>query len=353
MQNEECTMKIDAIDVFRLGGEPRDAVLVRIDAGGLSGWGEAAVEAAPIESEQWTGATIAFIEQCLVPEIVGREIGSAESLADLFVRFRGHSLAKGAVDCAWHDLAARIAGQPLWEFLGASGREVQFVRPFGPRETIDALMEDLGAAVAGGLTEATLKLRPGWGIDVVRVVRSAFPTLGLRVDFDGTATIDQRDLLFRLQDYQVTAIEQPLDADDLVGHAMLQESLRTPVCLDQSITSAARARMAIDLGACREVRVTPDLCGGLAAARDALASCGEAGVGVIIGSRAQTDVGLRHAAALSMHCGGEARIDVDKGPEARGAERRFEAMPAWSEAGIGCAIDSQAITRMADRPRRG
>ena len=32
-------------------------------------------------------------------------------------------------------------------------------------------------------------------------------------------------------------IEQPLDYDDLVQHARLQPRLRTPICLDESITS--------------------------------------------------------------------------------------------------------------------
>jgi hypothetical protein len=42
-------------------------------------------------------------------------------------------------------------------------------------------------------------------------------------------------------------IEQPLDYDDLVQHARLQQQLRTPICLDESIQSAA-AIDALDLG---------------------------------------------------------------------------------------------------------
>jgi O-succinylbenzoate synthase len=335
-QNEKCKMKIDSLEVLKISSASIDSVLVRLDAGGLFGWGEAAVPPAPLESEQWTGATIAFIEQRLAPEIVGRDISSAQSLTELTSQYRGHSLAKGAVDCAWHDLAARQAGKPLWEFLGATGREVQFVAPFGVRESIDGLMAELALAVDGGLTEATLKLRPGWGIDVVRAVRSAFPLLALRVDFDGTATIDQRGLLFRLQDYQVTAIEQPLDADDLVGHAMLQESLRTPVCLDQSITSAARARMAIDLGACRQVRVTPDLCGGLAAAQQILATCRETGNNAVVGSRAQAEIGQRHVAAIAMLCGPQSNVETER-------EFRATSVPGWDEAGTGIEFNPAAL----------
>ncbi len=35
----------------------------------------------------------------------------------------------------------------------------------------------------------------------------------------------------------LTVIEQPLPADDLIGHASLAAMLRTPIGLDESITS--------------------------------------------------------------------------------------------------------------------
>jgi len=58
-------------------------------------------------------------------------------------------------------------------------------------------------------------------------------------------------------------IEQPLPADDLVGHAMVQELVRTPVCLDESITTPAQAAMALDLHSCRYVNLKPGRVGGL------------------------------------------------------------------------------------------
>lgn len=329
-------MKLDALQIFDLPAAQQTAVLVRLDADGASGWGEATVEAAPMHSEQWTGATRAFLEQCLVPELIGREIASADELAQILACFRGHSLAKGAVDCAWHDLAARLAQKPLWQSLAAIGREVTFVRPFGPRPSLDDLLADLAASIDKGLAQVTLKLRPGWGIDVVRAVRSTFPNLAIRVDFDGTATLDQRDLLYRLQDYQVAAIEQPLDPDDLVGHAMLQEALRTPVCLDQSITSPERAQLALDLASCQEIRLAPDLCGGLTAAQKILAACHEASVPCLIGTRAQTEVGRRHAAALAMQSQIAAPIELEDNnePPPTNAPHPLTISP-WPNPGIG------------------
>lgn len=342
-------MKIDSLETLLLGSAAeadRAAVLVRLASGDVSGWGEAVVELAPRESEQWAAATLAFLERCVAPAVAASEVESAEALNERLNRFRGHSLAKGAVDGAWRDLAARQAGKPLWQALGASGGTVAFARPLGVRASIDELIAEIATAVQRGVGEITLKLSPGWGIDVVRAVRGAFGSLAIRVDFDGTATLEQRDLLFRLQDYQVAAIEQPLDADDLVGHAMLQESLRTPVCLDQSITSPARASMALDLGSCQEMRLRADYSGGLTAAAAIHASCRAAGAKCVVGSRAATDIGLRHAAALAMLVGAATPVEWD-GELADDAAAHARDIAPWNEAGIGVEIQAAELRSQA------
>ncbi len=63
--------------------------------------------------------------------------------------------------------------------------------------------------------------------------------------------LEHMEMLCRLDDFSLAMIEQPLPADDLVGHAMVQEAIRTPVCLDEGITTLAQAEMALDLHSCR------------------------------------------------------------------------------------------------------
>jgi O-succinylbenzoate synthase len=329
-------MKIQAIQVLP-GDAQRRSVIVRIVSASESGVSEATAAEKPLQSEQWTGGTIAFVEQCLVPELIDHDISTAAALAEIMAKFRGYSLAKGAVDCAWHDLAARLAGVPLWQLLGGKPKPVAVSYPFARRASIDELLTELAVAVNEGVTEATLKLRPGWGIDVVRAVRGTFPALTIRVDFDGTASLDQRDLLFRLQDYQVAAIEQPLDADDLIGHAMLQESLRTPVCLDQSITSVERARQALEMGSCQQIRIAPDLCGGMFAAKGIIAVCREAGATCLIGARSQSETSMRQAAAVAMleHLLPSIEVEVDR--KSTDAELHKTLIAPWQESGNGLA----------------
>src|SRR6185369_6402035 len=49
-------------------------------------------------------------------------------------------------------------------------------------------------------------------------------------------------------EFDLLMIEQPLAAGDLVDHAKLQRKLKTPICLDESITCLADAKHAIESG---------------------------------------------------------------------------------------------------------
>ncbi len=58
-------------------------------------------------------------------------------------------------------------------------------------------------------------------------------------------------------------IEQPLATDDIVDHATLQKNIKTPICLDESITSFEDARKAIELGSCGVINIKIGRVGGL------------------------------------------------------------------------------------------
>jgi len=57
-------------------------------------------------------------------------------------------------------------------------------------------------------------------------------------------------------------IEQPLEYDDLRDHARLQNRIRTPVCLDESLDTPRLAEDALSMGACRIVNIKPGRVGG-------------------------------------------------------------------------------------------
>jgi hypothetical protein len=94
-------------------------------------------------------------------------------------------------------------------------------------------------------------------------------------------------------------IEQPLFYEDLLQHAKLQREIRTPLCLDESIRSAADAAAAIELGSCRIVNIKQGRVGGLLEARRVHHVALAAGVPVWCGGMLETGVGRAANLALA------------------------------------------------------
>jgi O-succinylbenzoate synthase len=107
------------------------------------------------------------------------------------------------------------------------------------------------------------------------------------------------EMLYRLEDFSLAMIEQPFSADDLVAHAMAQESLRTPLCLDEGITSVAQAEMAMELKSCKFVNLKPGRVGGLTAAVAIHDLCHDHCTPCWVGAMPQSAIGGRIGFALA------------------------------------------------------
>ena len=324
-------MNIDSIELFHVGlplrqplqtpfgqQEKLETVIVAVHGGGAVGWGEASPGNAPLAGAEWAAGTFSVLRDWLAPAVVGQGFSSGGELAKRLNLFRGNQFAKAALDMAWWDLSARLQNRPLHELLGgvnvtqppsavhdmpaqpgAAVPQVEVGPTFDRMASIDEFAAQLGAAVEAGFARAKLKFRPGWDVPMVDFVRKEFPTLTVHIDCEGALTLGHSEMLYRLEDFMLAMIEQPLAADDLVGHAMLQESLRTPICLDESITSLSQADMALELASCKYVNLKPGRVGGLTAAVAIHDLCHEHCTPCYVGAMPQSAVGGRIAFALA------------------------------------------------------
>ena len=149
----------------------------------------------------------------------------------------------------------------------------------------------LGQALEQGYKRVKLKYRPGWELNMIEPVRAAYPEAVFHVDCNSAYTLDQADMLSSLDDYALAMIEQPLMHDDLVDHATLQKRLATPICLDESITSAYKARQAARIGACGWINVKPGRVGGLTNAVKIHDTCAQAGIPCWVGGMLESSMG--------------------------------------------------------------
>ena len=171
-------------------------------------------------------------------------------------------MAKAGLELAYADLLARSTGQSLSKVIGGVRTSVPVGVSLGIQPTLDKLLERIERYLSLGYQRIKLKIKPGWDIDVVREARRQYPNILLSVDANSAYALTDQRHLAQLDDFGLLMIEQPLAHDDLIDHAKLQSSLTTPICLDESITSPARARQALDIGSCQIINIKIGRVGG-------------------------------------------------------------------------------------------
>jgi O-succinylbenzoate synthase len=276
-----------------------ESVLVRLATRGCYGWGEAAPWSLPSYSPEYAAGVFMVIRDVLAPALLGQVVESGKDMQDRLAWVKGNPFAKAALDLACWDLHARSQNMPLWRLLGGNRNVVDVGADFGIMESIDRLIETVGAALQAGYARVKLKYRPGWELEMVDAVRRAFPEATIHVDCNSAYTLEDLPMFEALDNYNLAMIEQPLMHDDLIDHAELQRHLQTPICLDESITSPNKARKAIQIGACRWINIKPGRVGGLTLALDIHNLCQEAGIPCWIGGMLESALGSAHCIALA------------------------------------------------------
>ena len=306
-------MRIDAVEVrlvelplvtpFRtatLTVRERRAALVRVASGDLEGWAECAALSAPGYTSEYADGAAHVLRDHLAPRLVGQDT-TAEAVVPALAAVKGHPMAKAALELAVLDVELRHEGRSLASRLGATRDRVPAGVAVGMTSSVSELLDAVGALVDAGYARVKLKIQPGWDVEPVRAVRERFGAdLLVLVDANGSyaSAGDAAVRLAAMDDLDVLLIEQPLDEDDLAGHAALAQRIRTPICLDESITSARAAEYAIALGACTVVSIKAGRVGGYLEAVRVHDVCVAAGVPVWCGGMLET--GLGRAANLAL-----------------------------------------------------
>jgi O-succinylbenzoate synthase len=291
--------------------DSRHVLLVRVVAGGVSGWGECVALPQPTYSPEYVEGATDVLRRHLLPRVLGPGPSRVGEVVARMAPVKGHPMAKTAIEVAALDAALRSRGQSLAADLatrcdppaGAPPASVAAGVAVGVTGDTGSLLEEVARRVEEGYRRVKLKIHPGWDAVPVDAVRSRWGPSELAVQVDANGSYagldDPAAALRRIDGAGLLLVEQPLGDDDLVGHAALARSLRTPVCLDESITSAAAAASALALGSCGVINIKAGRVGGLAEAVRIHDLCRAASVPVWCGGMLETGVGRATNLALA------------------------------------------------------
>jgi O-succinylbenzoate synthase len=142
-----------------------------------------------------------------------------------------------------------------------------------------------------GYARIKLKIKQGWDLELVRAVRRELPAIPLMLDANSDYTLDCASHLAQFDAFNLLMIEQPLAYDDIYEHSLLQQQIRTSICLDESITSAHDLRLALHVGALRILNLKPARVGGFSECLKISEICVEREVPLWIGGMLETGIG--------------------------------------------------------------
>lgn len=325
--------------------ERRILLLELSDADGDAMWAECVAGEFPNYSYETIDTAWHAIREWLGPRLLGKSFESPELIhAVLEKNIAGHNMAKAALEMGSWALAAQRQSISLSELIGGTRTLVPTGISIGIQTNPDALVQRAQRAVADGYRKIKIKIQPGADVDYVRAVREALgKEVEIMADANSAYTSADMEHLQQLDEFKLIMLEQPLHRDDLYRHSLLQRRLRTPICLDESITDFNRCADMIALKSGKIVNIKPGRVGGFGPSRAIHDLCRENDVPVWCGGMLESGVGRAYNVALASLP--NFSLPGDLSPSARYWDRDI-VTPEWT-------MDAEGMVKVPTKPGLG
>jgi L-alanine-DL-glutamate epimerase-like enolase superfamily enzyme len=279
-------------------GETRMLVEVTTE-GGIVGWGETIclLDAIP-----------AVLDHVVIPLAIGRGVDQVERFhrhvlgAGYYHHKRAAVMAMCAVEMAMWDAFGKACGQPLFRLWGGEWRTRIELSAYLLQSDPKVVVEDAHRYLEQGYE--TFKLKIGYDersdIGLTRAVRDVIgPDRPLRLDVNGAwSPGTAKRQLHRLLPFDPAYVEQPLELDDLAGHAALRASQSIPIALDESAYTLQDVGNIVRAQAADVILLDPHEAGGLWQTVKAAAIAESVGIPVTLHSGGE--LSLSQAAYLHL-----------------------------------------------------
>jgi O-succinylbenzoate synthase len=274
-------------------------IMVRIDANGITGWGESVAEGTPFYSYETVQTAWHILQDFLIPAILGKDITSIDEAISLYSKVRGHMMAKAGLEAALWDVFAKSKKVSLSKMLGGTRNKIDVGVSIGIQSSPEALIKKVEGYLAEGYKRIKIKISPGYDIQFVKALRKEFPNILLQVDANSAYELKHIKLFKDMDEYKLLLIEQPLGYEDIYDHSKLQRELKTPICLDESIHSLDDTRAAIELDSCRVINIKPGRVGGFTESKLIHDYCASKNIPVWCGGMLESGIGRAGNVALA------------------------------------------------------
>jgi O-succinylbenzoate synthase len=318
-------------------------LILRVEAGGIAGWGECVAGNFPGYSYETAKTAWHVLEDFFIPALAQHPSIAPQELRNALKGFKGHPLARAGLEMALWDLLGKQQGRSLKKLLGGQRTSVPVGVSIGIQKDLTAMLAEVDEYLAQGYQRIKVKIKPGADLDIVEGLRQFHPKVRLQVDANSAYGIEDAEHLRQLDDFDLELIEQPLAEDDLLDHARLQKQLKTALCLDESILSLRHTQQAVDADACKVINIKAGRVGGLTEATAIHDYCHDVNIPVWCGGMLETNIGRAANLAIAALPGFRLPGDISA------SDRYYEV----DIAGPGFALNPDSTIDVPERPGLG
>ncbi|MED3912779.1 o-succinylbenzoate synthase [Peribacillus simplex] len=278
----------------------KDIIIVKAHSGDKVGFAESVAMPFPIYNEETTGTVWHMLETYMIPQLLDKGIKEPKDVSEMFSYIRRNNMAKASLEMAVWDLYSKQKGQTLSAALGGKRSEIEVGVSIGIEDSIETLLKKVEGFLGDGYKKIKVKIKPGWDIEPLEAIRKKFgDQIPLMADANSCYSLNDKQLLKELDQFNLMMVEQPLAHDDIIDHAKLQAIMKTPICLDESIHSVEDARKAIEINACKIINIKVGRVGGLSEAVKMHDFCEEKNIPVWCGGMLESGIGRSHNIAIA------------------------------------------------------
>ncbi len=309
-------MRITSISIHKLSipliepfitslGRDDDAknVVVRIETeSGAVGFGECSPYM-PINGESQDTAYV--VGQYLAKVLLNMnvlEIASIHERMDAVI-YANDSI-KSAFDMACYDIAAQLAGKPLYAFLGGSKNKTittDYTVSIGEPEKMAA---DAVKILQRGFPAIKVKLGKHGPTDVIRMQRireAVGPTIPLRIDANQGWSINEAiNTLQALEPLNIEHCEEPIARWNYLELPRIRAASPIPIMADECLGDAHDAARLISIGACQYMNIKLGKSGGIYPALQIVRLAEAAGIKLQVGAMIESRLAMTAFAHFAL-----------------------------------------------------
>jgi len=274
--------------------EKKTFILVKIFSQSICGYGEVTADLFPLYNYETTSTSWVIIKEILAPLLFTKSISDPIEFYRASAKYKGHHMAKAGIELALWDLKAKKEQKPLNQIYGGDKKEIRSGVSVGIQDKISDLIRRIESFLEKGYPRVKLKIKPGWDLQILKEVRREFPSIVLQVDANSAYTSNDIKRLEKLDEFNLSMVEQPFPALDLLSHSQLKERIKTPVCLDESAVSLDAVRQAYEMKSFDIINIKVGRVGGIVEAKRVHDFCESKAIPVWCGGMLESGIGRAH-----------------------------------------------------------